>query len=171
MTECPCGGTWGPVDRAPAILPDESTCRTCGERGPRWPDVIWARFQEESRLQQEREEKANATRPRFSVVTSEEMPHSHRWWISVHCPVCAVGGTHEDDSTWRHRNGCILCAPLHERLNAVVHAPAWRTWRRSLCGNRSVAPIAADWLEEEGLPEVAEILRQDWAKELERRYS
>lgn len=116
----------------------------------------------------------------FTVASNETNPASTRWRIHVYCPNCdhrtrwIAGNSAEDENEWgedyeitvpRMRGGCMECCSLVERMNAVVHRPEWYAFRRAMCRDRSVALIAADWLEEQGMDEIAAQLRQDWNKE------
>lgn len=103
----------------------------------------------------------------FAVASNECNPPKTRWQIHVYCPGCSYRKsyfTRRGPNEEGLRGGCILCYSLVERMDAVVHRPEWHAFRRAMCKDRSVAMIAADWLDDNGLPEAAEQLRVDWSR-------
>ncbi len=79
-----------------------------------------------------------------------------RFWVGVWCEFCG--------DTPRMKGGCIGCGALRKRLerciSKVFDGKSWRQWRKILARDPSLCPIAADWVDEASLPEVAEQLRK-----------
>ncbi len=158
MARLPADATLKDAEQAIAAVSDFGNRRT-GD-GTSWPYKVWLSERKRALEPYRRREEAKAAKPdvRFSVASNETVPASRRWWLDVLCLPCRTR-----NSTYPGlKGGCLFCCGWHERLDAVVHRPEWAAFRKAMCDDRSVAPIAADWLEEAGLPEVAEVLRRDW---------
>ncbi len=100
----------------------------------------------------------------FAVASNETNTPQSRWRIHVYCPNCSSTGSYFGQRRIcnRLKGGCLECMKLVARMEAFDHRPEWESFRRALCDDRSTAPMAADWLEEQGMTEAAAILRRDW---------
>jgi hypothetical protein len=80
-----------------------------------------------------------------------------KWYIDVECDYCNVikkGRSREPGSL----GGCIACCDARSRLGGILRD--WGAkWRPALIEDRTLAPIAADWCEDNDVPEMAKLLR------------
>lgn len=72
-----------------------------------------------------------------------------QWFLGVSCGWCNN----------KIKGGCLVCLPLHKRLEQLVTCDLWQRWYTAIRDDFDSRGAWSDWLEENGYPDVAELVR------------